>query len=97
MLALLARAKAPVQAVHLVYGNRKQSEDEYNFLVQFCAKLGVPLWVYRIKWLKRGEVDRQFYEDMTRDLRFMTYRAVGQMIGEQEPRVLMGHITDDVV
>ena len=25
MLALLARAKAPVQAVHLVYGNRKQS------------------------------------------------------------------------
>ena len=97
MLALLARAKAPVQAVHIVYGNRKQSEDEYNFLVQFCAKLGVPLWVYRIKWLKRGEIDRQFYEDMTRDLRFMTYRAVGQMIGQEEPRVLMGHIKDDIV
>jgi tRNA(Ile)-lysidine synthetase-like protein len=97
MLALLARAKAPVHAVHIVYGNRKQSEDEYNFLVQFCAKLGVPLWVYRIKWLKRGEIDRQFYEDITRDLRFMTYRAVGQMIGQEEPRVLMGHIKDDIV
>jgi tRNA(Ile)-lysidine synthase TilS/MesJ len=27
----------------------------------------------------------------------MTYRAVGQMIGQEEPRVLMGHIKDDIV
>jgi tRNA(Ile)-lysidine synthase TilS/MesJ len=85
-----------VYAVHIIYGNRAQSEDEYRFLAKFCRRLGVPLCAYRIKWLRRGEVDRQFYEDMTRDLRFMTYRAVGQMLGV-EPRVLLGHIKDDVV
>ncbi len=99
MLALLAHIGADVHAVHIVYGNRAQSEDEYNFLVRYCARLGVPLWAYRVQWLKRGEVDRQFYEDMTRDLRFMTYRAVGQMIGYNAapPSVLMGHIKDDIV
>jgi tRNA(Ile)-lysidine synthetase-like protein len=97
MLSLLAHSGTVVHAVHIVYGNRAESEDEYRFLVKFCARLRVPLWVYRIKWLRRGEVDRQFYEDMTRDLRFMAYRAVGQMISCEEPCVLMGHIKDDVV
>jgi tRNA(Ile)-lysidine synthetase-like protein len=96
MLALLAHMGASVHAVHIVYGNRAQSEDEYRFLVTFCQRLGVPLWAYRVKWLRRGEVDRQFYEDMTRDLRFMAYKAVGQMLCV-EPRVLLGHIKDDVV
>jgi tRNA(Ile)-lysidine synthetase-like protein len=96
MLALLAHCGVKVHAVHIIYGNRVQSEDEYRFLAKFCQRLSVPLWVYRIKWLRRGEVDRQFYEDITRDLRFMTYKAVGQLLGEA-PRVLLGHIKDDVV
>jgi tRNA(Ile)-lysidine synthase TilS/MesJ len=92
MLALLAHEGAPVEAVHLVYGNRAESEHEYRFLASYCKKLGVKLSVYRIKWLRRGEIDRQFYEDMTRDLRFMAYKACGL-----QPTVLLGHIKDDVV
>ena len=83
MLRLLKMAGACVEAIHIVYGNRAESEHEYRFLTEFCAKLGVRLWVYRIKWLRRGEVDRQFYEDMTRELRFMTYRACGELVGSQ--------------
>jgi tRNA(Ile)-lysidine synthetase-like protein len=93
MLSLLKYNKVDVRAVHIMYGNRAESEHEYRLLAEFCAKLAVRLFVYRIEWLKRGEIDRQFYEDMTRDLRFMTYKA----ITEGEPCVMMGHIKDDVV
>ncbi len=94
MLALLASQGADVEAVHLVYGNRAESEHEYRFLARYCKRLGVKLSVYRIKWLRRGEIDRQFYEDMTRDLRFMVYKACSS---ETEPTILLGHIKDDVV
>ena len=97
MLTLLKYNKVDVCAVHIVYGNRKESEHEYRLLAEFCNKLQVPLFVYRIKWLRRGEVDRQFYEDMTRDLRFATYHAAAEVINSPEPCVMMGHIKDDVV
>ena len=86
-----------VCAVHIVYGNRKESEHEYRLLAEFCNKLEVPLFVYRVKWLRRGEIDRQFYEDMTRDLRFLAYKAAANAIGAEEPCVMMGHIKDDVI
>jgi tRNA(Ile)-lysidine synthetase-like protein len=98
MLSLLKYNKVDVSAVHIVYGNRKESEHEYRLLAEFCGRLSVPLFVYRIKWLRRGEVDRQFYEDMTRDLRFAAYYAASEGVSASlEPCVMMGHIKDDVV
>jgi tRNA(Ile)-lysidine synthetase-like protein len=94
MLALLASQGTDVEAVHIVYGNRSESEHEYRFLARYCKRLGVKLTVYRIKWLRRGEIDRQFYEDMTRDLRFMVYKAYSS---DAESAILLGHIQDDVV
>ena len=93
MLTLLKYNQVNVSAVHIVYGNRTESEHEYRLLAEFCDKLEVPLIVYRIKWLRRGTIDRQFYEDMTRDLRFATYHAAA----DAEPCVMMGHIKDDVI
>lgn len=93
MLSVLKNViRADVRAVHIVYGNRTESEYEYRFLAKFCHKLCVPLAVYRIKWLRRGEIDREFYENMTREIRFAVYKAV-----EIKPRVLLGHICDDIV
>ena len=97
MLALLACQGTDVEAVHIVYGNRSESEHEYRFLAEYCRRLGVKLTVYRIKWLRRGEIDRQFYEDMTRDLRFMVYKATCGSGGDTESAILLGHIQDDVV
>lgn len=93
MLSLLKYNQVDVSAVHIIYGNRAESEHEYRLLAEFCNRLELPLFVYRIKWLRRGEIDRQFYEDMTRELRFMTYKAVSN----KESAVLMGHIKDDVI
>ena len=90
MAALLKRLGVDVIAVHIVYGNRTISEDELRFISKYCLRLNVPLYVYRIEWLRRGLCDRAFYERMTRDLRFSVYRALGRP-------VLLGHIQEDVI
>ena len=86
---------ADVSAVHIIYGNRTESEHEYRFLAKFCSKIGVPLYVYRIKWLRRGGIDRPFYEDMTRLLRFYTYQTF--KTGDLEPCILLGHLKEDII
>jgi tRNA(Ile)-lysidine synthase TilS/MesJ len=100
-----------VTAVHIIYGNRAESEQEYSFIADFCDDLGIPIVAYRIPWLRRatasrefvdshGEatcerltnVSREFYERMTREIRFMVYRLVAG-----EAPVVLGHIRDDIV
>lgn len=93
LLALLKlTGKNPI-GVHIIYGNRLVAEEEYQFISHYCSKLDVPLYIYRIEWIRRDAIDREFYESMTRDLRFMVYKAVG---GENA-NVVLGHIRDDVV
>lgn len=94
MLAYLKHLNADVGAIHIIYGNRAESEHEYRFLTEYCEKLKVPLYAYRIPWLRRAEVDRQFYEEMTRQLRFWVYSAV---TATKPSPIFMGHIQDDVV
>jgi tRNA(Ile)-lysidine synthase TilS/MesJ len=90
MTALLKRSGFDVVAIHIIYGNRRESSDEFKFIKTFCNKLGVPLYYYAIKELRRDCVDRAFYEKMTRDIRFCVYRAIGLP-------VLLGHIQEDVI
>jgi tRNA(Ile)-lysidine synthase TilS/MesJ len=96
MCYLLKRAGIPVIAAHVIYGNRDVSEEEFAFLRTYCARLQVPLYAYRIEWLRRSLVEREFYEEMTRKLRFNLYKCVGGDAHERA-HVLMGHIQDDIV
>jgi hypothetical protein len=43
--------------------------------------------------LRRSEIDREFYEKMTRDIRFHVYRA----LSTPDSGVYLGHIKDDVI
>ncbi len=92
MVTLLKHAGYKVNAIHIVYGNRNESAQEYAFIATFCACLDIPLKVYKIEWLRREEQEREFYEEMTRQIRFMVYKAAapGQPI-------LLGHISEDVI
>ena len=63
-------------ALHLIYGNRKESMDEFYFIQQYCKMLDVELYYYKIEYLKRGEIEREFYEEMTRIIRFSLYKLV---------------------
>jgi tRNA(Ile)-lysidine synthase TilS/MesJ len=105
MLRLLKRTGADVTALHIVYGNRPESEDELRVIAEFCRRLEVKLAVYKIPWLRRDCVEREFYEEMTRQLRFWAYRCLAAAApvegwgGEAADKipVLLGHIQDDVV
>jgi len=90
MCALLKLMKKDVIAIHIVYGNRAESVEERKFLTIYCARLGIPFYVYNVEWLRRGDVDRAFYEETTRRIRFDVYKAFGRP-------VLLGHIMEDVV
>jgi len=90
MAALLKRKGADVIAAHIVYGNRKESVDERDFITNYCQKLGIPLYIYTVEWLRRETTDRAFYEEMTRSLRFSVYKAL-------ERPVFLGHIQEDAI
>jgi tRNA(Ile)-lysidine synthetase-like protein len=93
MLALCKQFGIDCIAVHIVYGNRSESIQEYAFLTEYTKRLKIPLYVYCIEHLKRGHIDREFYEKMTRDIRFFVYKAVGG----SDCYVCLGHIKDDIV
>jgi tRNA(Ile)-lysidine synthase TilS/MesJ len=109
LCALLKLCGIPFNAVHIVYGNREESNAELAFISKYCYRLGVrfqqgwnlaalqpkaangvPLYTYRIEYLKRSQVDRDFYEEMTREIRFNCYRFL-------DKPVLLGHIQEDLV
>lgn len=90
MTKLLQQINIDVIAIHIVYGNREESEEERKFISRYCHKLGIPLYVYTIEYLKRNSSDRAFYEKMTRDIRFSVYKALNRP-------VLLGHIQEDKI
>ncbi len=94
MLTLLAKmSHKNVEAVHIVYGNRPESTDECQFISAYCQTLGVTLHIYSIEWLRRTTVSREFYEQMTREIRFAVYRC----ISSPKTHILLGHIRDDCI
>lgn len=89
-LYLAKQSGNDVIAIMIDYGNRPEHNDEVSFVAWFCRKINVPLYVRRIKELVRvhGDCDRNFYERVTRDIRFRSYREHGRP-------VILGHNRDD--
>jgi tRNA(Ile)-lysidine synthetase-like protein len=80
-----------VAAVHINYGNRDVAAEECNFIINYCKKLDVKLYIYNIEKIKRNNVSREFYESMTRFIRFSVYEYFESSI------IYLGHILDDVI
>jgi tRNA(Ile)-lysidine synthase TilS/MesJ len=96
---LKARDCNPV-AVHIIYGNRGVSSAEYSFIATYCKHIQVPLIAFEIPHIRRDSAPREFYEAATRELRFAAYRVVGKELLETSqlpPKVILGHIKDDLV
>lgn len=98
VLSSISSNLSNLSAIHLIYGNREESELEFKFVSDFCKRLGVTLYYYRIEWLKRKNIDRDFYESITRQIRFSVYKSVcSEKIENSDSIVLLGHIKEDVV
>jgi tRNA(Ile)-lysidine synthetase-like protein len=86
---------AKVVAVHINYGNRTDSDGEENFVRDWCKFYDIPLIVNRITYMKRDNIDRNFYEEETRKIRFNTYKYANLKYGGIVCFCL-GHHSDDV-
>ena len=50
MLALLKLSGKHPVAVHIIYGNREVSREEFNFISSYCHRLRVPLYYYEVEF-----------------------------------------------
>lgn len=80
-------------ACHLIYGNRLESIMEFDIIRQYCSRLNIKLFYYKINYIKRSEIEREFYEKITRDIRFNVYKS----ICTDNYSVYLGHIKDDII
>lgn len=84
-----------VYALHIEYGNRKESNDETDFLGLYCNDLKVPLFIRKIDYMKRCDVDRDFYEEETKKIRFNTYSFLSKKY--EIKGWCLGHHNGDIV
>lgn len=87
-----------VTCVHINYGNRDSSTAEEDLVADYvCNKLGFNLYTRRITELKRSRNsdDRTFYEEITKEIRFQTYREIAD--GDPDAYVILGHNHDDTI
>ncbi len=91
MLYYLKKLNNNTEAVHIMYNNRKECEEEYKFLNEYCKKLNVKLYLYKIENLKRKEIEREYYEKVTRIIRFNVYKIL------EADYIALGHIKDDKI
>jgi len=80
-------------ACHIIYGNRSESLLEFDIIKEYCNRLNIQLFYYIIKYIKRSEIEREFYEKITRDIRFNVYKS----ICNENYSVYLGHIKEDVI
>ncbi len=80
-------------ACHIIYGNRSESLLEFDIIKEYCNRLNIKLFYYKIIYIKRSEIEREFYEKITRDIRFNVYKS----ICNENYSVYLGHIKEDVI
>ena len=90
ILYLLKNRGIDVIAFHLMYNNRIESYNEYQLIHNYCKELDIPLYIYSIENLRRKTIDRDFYENLTRYIRFKCYKKLDRPI-------ILGHIRDDLI
>jgi tRNA(Ile)-lysidine synthase TilS/MesJ len=91
MLCLFIATKLgyKTKALMIDYCNRQEHDEEVILVSWFCQQLGVELYVRPIKELKRErDGTREFYETVTRNIRFNSYKFLGLP-------VVLGHNRDD--
>ena len=83
-----------IHICHINYNNRDESNDEKDFLIEYCKFKNYTLNYIDLKF-KRGQIKREEYEKQSR---FERYKFYENIIKENKLNgVLLGHHQDDIV
>lgn len=97
VLATICYPKAEIKAISINYANREEQLIEINMVNYICRQLNVKHYVRTISEIKRiRDSHREFYESITREIRFQSYKNV---IGIENPDIpiILGHNQDDTL
>lgn len=90
---LLYGEKYHIKAISINYANRPEQYLEIDMVNRFCSIYSIQHYVRTISEIKRTrDLDREFYEQITRDIRFEAYKSISDC--EITP-VILGHNLDD--
>lgn len=88
-----------VTAVHINYNNRECCQKEVSFIHNWCSSMNIELYVRTITEIHRNNKrDRVFYEEITKSIRFNSYKYVSDRINngiDGSISVILGHNKDD--
>jgi tRNA(Ile)-lysidine synthetase-like protein len=79
---------------YISHSNRDVGELELKFLVEWCNNLEVQLVYRKVDYMNRESVEREFYEEETRNIRFELYRHIVK--DYNLGGVCLGHHRDDI-
>lgn len=93
----LAKKINVIVAIHVDYGNRNVSGVERYYLQNVCQYFGISFVVRTITHMKKSDVfiDRSFYEQETKNIRFGLYKYAIKKYGIQG--ICLGHHKDDLI
>lgn len=79
------------------YDNRETSIYETLFVSRWCHLLKIPHYIRTINELHRNRyLDREFYEQVTKEIRFEMYRLISKL-SDKRTAIILGHNQDDCV
>ena len=84
-----------VICIHINYNNRNETIVEAEFIKYWTDKNNIELIYKNIENIKRGEINREVYEETTKKTRFDVYKEV--LTKYQETDILLGHHKDDII
>jgi tRNA(Ile)-lysidine synthetase-like protein len=61
-------------AIHLEYINRDEGKKETEIISKYCNLIKVPLFIRVINYMSRTSIDRNFFENETKKVRFNSYK-----------------------
>lgn len=89
-LCIHSENKFTLEAIHINYKNRAQSDIEESMICKFCKFHNIKLFTVGIPFMRRKNIQREFYEKETRKLRFNIYKTFNAPI-------ILGHIKEDLI
>lgn len=79
---------------HINYNNRNETNLERDFLIDWCKSLNIILETFNINNIKRDDIKRSDYEEMTKNIRFNFYNDLAKKYNTNY--IFLAHHKDDL-